>query len=413
MKTLYPHQRETVDFTINRFKTHKGVYNASDVGTGKTLSTIETWKALGSPLTLILCPAVVVHNFAREFREFAPSANIQITTKDNQTGDVLITSYDIFSRHYQKFPRVSLLVCDEAHYLKNYQAKRTQTVLTYIRLHDPYRIFLSGTPFVNSAVDAFVCFRSCDPKTFISFEQFANRYTNIHTIRLRNRMVTQYKGIRNADSLKELYKSFLIRFTKEDVIKTLPQLMHSTCYFPNTSNFNRAIVQQALDDFHNGRRDSTSVSTIRYESGLAKVKYATDYVKNMLEQGEPVILFAHHREVIKKLAEALHEYAPSVITGDTIDRQNQVDRFQNEQTNLIIMNIRAGGVGINLTRARHVIFAEFDWTYAAQSQAIGRAYRNGNSNAYVQAHYLLLEDSLDEVMYRAINFKEEMEKTLM
>ena len=112
---------------------------------------------------------------------------------------------------------------------------------------------------------------------------------------------------------------------------------------------------------------------------------------------ESVVVFCHHKNIHKLLHESLQEFRPSAIIGGQNDkiRQENIDRFQDGDTKLIIAGLRAGSMGINLTRAKYVIFAELDWTPAIHRQAEDRLHRIGQKNT-VFAYYLIGKRTLDE-----------------
>jgi len=116
-----------------------------------------------------------------------------------------------------------------------------------------------------------------------------------------------------------------------------------------------------------------------------------------MEIEESVVVFCHHRAIHSLLNEKLNRFSPATIIGGQTDkfRQEQIDKFQNGETKLLIAGLRAGNVGINLTRARYVIFAELDWSPAIHQQAEDRLHRIGQKNT-VFAYYLIGNGTLDD-----------------
>ena len=116
-----------------------------------------------------------------------------------------------------------------------------------------------------------------------------------------------------------------------------------------------------------------------------------------MEIEESVVVFCHHKYIHKLLHESLQGFAPASIIGGQTDkiRQNNIDSFQNGDTKLMIAGLRAGNLGINLTRAKYVIFAELDWSPAIHRQAEDRLHRIGQKNT-VFAYYLIGKRTLDE-----------------
>lgn len=148
---------------------------------------------------------------------------------------------------------------------------------------------------------------------------------------------------------------------------------------------------------------------IRFEAlkqlaAMGKMEGIKEWVSNFLDTGEKLVLFAHHKEIVKLLADTFS--APS-ITGDSSlkARDEAVQRFQNDsECRLIVCNIKAGGVGLTLTASSNVAFIELDWTPAAHNQAADRVHRIGQKNA-VTEWYLLAEKSIDTEIYELIEAK--------
>ena len=130
---------------------------------------------------------------------------------------------------------------------------------------------------------------------------------------------------------------------------------------------------------------------------MAKVPHVIEFVKNIMEIEESVVVFCHHKVIHNLLHQSLDEFLPSSIIGGQSDkkRQENIDKFQNGDTKLMIAGLRAGNLGINLTRAKYVIFAELDWSPAIHRQAEDRLHRIGQKNT-VFAYYLIGKRTLDE-----------------
>ena len=128
---------------------------------------------------------------------------------------------------------------------------------------------------------------------------------------------------------------------------------------------------------------------------LAKVPHVVEHTRNALEQG-PVVLFAHHLEVIRQIVDALKDVPTGMIIGDTpvARRQELVKQFQDGDLKLMIAGLRAASEGITLTKSSHVICAELDWTPARMSQAEDRVHRIGQKNKVLVQH-LVMDNSLD------------------
>ena len=153
-------------------------------------------------------------------------------------------------------------------------------------------------------------------------------------------------------------------------------------------------AQTAFDKSASYHRE---IESERQAAGLAKLKHVTNFVNDIMEIEESVVVFCHHRAIHDLLHQHLAKYNPASIIGGQSDkkRDNEITRFQNGETKLMIAGLRAGNVGINLTKASYVIFAELDWSPAIHRQAEDRLHRIGQKNT-VFAYYLVGNGTLDE-----------------
>lgn len=139
-----------------------------------------------------------------------------------------------------------------------------------------------------------------------------------------------------------------------------------------------------------------------------KVKAVADFIHDVIDGGEKLIMFAYLKEVVLALKEEFPD-AVTVTGSDNItQKQNAVDRFQNDpECKLIILNYKSGGTGLTLTASSRVGFIEFPWTYSDCEQAEDRAHRNGQKNA-VNCYYFLGDKTIDEYMYKVIQTKKDI-----
>jgi SNF2 family DNA or RNA helicase len=156
-------------------------------------------------------------------------------------------------------------------------------------------------------------------------------------------------------------------------------------------------LKNAETEFYKSASYQRAIQSERQAAGIAKLPHVIDFVKNIMEIEESVVVFCHHKSIHKLLHESLHEFSPVSIIGGQTDkaRQDSIDRFQNGDTKLMIAGLRTGNLGINLTRAKYVIFAELDWSPAYHYQAEDRLHRIGQKNT-VFAYYLIGSGTLDD-----------------
>ncbi len=223
----------------------------------------------------------------------------------------------------------------------------------------------------------------------------------------------QIVGAKNHDDLRERLVPFMLRRLKEDVLAELPPLRFDELFvearmtmFPHSVGGEAEIVRAALEaDGVDGLKGIAShVATLRRLTGLAKVAPVVDWAKDFIEGSDrKLVLFAHHREVVSGLVDGCSEFTEvACVTGDTRDRQREVDLFQTDpNTRIFIGQLQAAGTGITLTAASDVVFAECSWVPADNSQAAMRVHRIGQRDACL-IRFATLAGSIDEQISRAV-----------
>lgn len=422
---LRDYQLEAVKKTINSFKKYRACYNASDMGTGKSVMTCGTINVLKKHVVsdlfiLIISPSAMLYTWKKELEKFSGLESVVISKSSElplkyEPGKAYIISYALASMELNLKVLLgikwTLCICDEAHYLKNYKANRTKAV-DVLSKNVKYMYFLSGTPFINSTVDGYPVFRMCDPFNFKSFIEFAEKYA----VKRITPWGTKYEKARNVPELsKKLRESFFIRYRRKDVLKSLPECVESIVYLPKDCGIEvDEATEAAIVDSIRSQKVKSTVVGLRQQIGERKVKAISEYTEDLLEQDRSVILFAHHKAVIAKYKELLEKYNPYIITGDvsSSERQKAIEGYQRGDSKLIIMNIIAGGVGITLTKASEIVFAEFPWTYADYAQAIGRAHRMGQENN-VTVYNFIVDGSIDVTIHKTVMEKRNMHDRLI
>lgn len=443
---LFPFQKTAVDkmltFLLNS-PTHS-CYNACVPGLGKTIQTIAALKMLPksrtqSPIDLIICPSVMKHTWRKELQTWFPESAVTIintssdlkilssltapTNSNTQTAaaNIVIISYDLASRNIEKFKKLSIrtLVLDEAHYLKSYKAKRTKNILKVIWENSIYRIALSGTPFTRSVIDGYTLFSKMSPQHFPDFLSFATTYC----YEKRTPWSIEYYGVKNVEQLRGIIRSnFYIRYTKEEVIKDLPPKKYQKIVLPKDYSVwtydEESLIQEAFKNIieKGSVPDITSIAGLRRAQALKKLPAIVEFVKDLLEQEIPVVLFGYHKQVVEELIKEFSEYNPLTITAETssAERSRVVDEFQNNEERLLFIgSMVASGIGITLTKSSTVVLAELDWSPSVIDQAVCRCHRIGTINP-VTAYYFVVDNSIEEtiadvVVEKASTFAEVLE----
>jgi SWI/SNF-related matrix-associated actin-dependent regulator 1 of chromatin subfamily A len=411
------------------------------MGLGKTIQAIGVLNTISELKScLVVCPAFLKVNWERELEAWmVGEANIIVVTGKRKIRipklgpTVVIINYDILFTHREWIDKVEwdLLIVDEAHYCKTVGAQRTVAVLggkkklkrkrgapkkispVFPPIKARRRLFLTGTPMLNRPVDLWPLVRSLDPKDLgKSFVKFATRYCAPR----RTFWGMDYSGASHLDELGSRLSTFMIRRLKKDVLTELPPKRRQVLELPNEGLDNLLDEELATYETYEryleegqskmGKVAFTELSKRRRLVALAKVPQIVDHLEECLSWG-PVVCFAHHLDVVTAIARRFKHSV--VVTGKTPmeSRQGLIDRFQSGGTDLIVGNIRALGIGYNLTRSQHVVFAELDWTPAILTQAEDRCHRIGQRGAVLVQH-LVLANSLDARMVRALVKKQDI-----
>lgn len=424
---LFLFQREGVAF-LNKVN-GRGLI-ASEMGTGKTLQTIA-WLQLhyNKRPVLVICPATLKLVWQNEFKKWT---NIKTQVIDMKTSfalqnyQVFIINYDIVAKRFQEIIdlKFQVLILDECHYLKNRKTQRTKVILA-ISKKIKHIIALTGTPILNRPVEIFNILNLLDPITYGNYWYFAKKYCNAK----QTKWGWDVSGASNIDELAEkLKKTIMIRHLKQDVLKDLPEKQRNIIPIEIDMNEYKKVEDDLLNWLVEFKEyDLEQVRKISQVEQLAKIEYCKQvavkgkleqfitWTKDFLETGNKLVIFAYHREYIEKLMLKLKEYNPLQVIGgqDLQDRQNSIDKFQNDiDYKIIICSIKAGGVGITLTAASHVIFLELGWTPAEHDQAESRCHRIGTKNN-VNVYYLLAKNTIEEQIWNLINQKREIFQKLM
>lgn len=407
--TLYPHQTEGVTFLLSK----KRALLADDMGLGKTRQAIVAME-IGAPEgpILIVCPAALKLNWRREIRMVFPEAAIEVVGLDNAQADAprwVIVNYDLLEKHAIRLHGVpwSGIILDEAHFIKN-ASRRTSACLKLLRVQNEARapvigpqfvFLLTGTPMTNRPRDLFNLLRCVGHPAARSLLGFARRYCDAY----RNDWGWVTTGASNLDELNLLMREAMLRRMKDEVLD-LPPKVRTWVPVDVTS---RASVIGAVEGFlrwydasdptqPNDTAFLAQLTKIRTQLHAAKHAVVAERIRDIVAQGEKVVVFCAFSAGIEKHRKDWGE-ACVTVTGsdDVVARQAAVDRFQDDpEVKVALCNIIAGGVGITLTAARHVLFQDLDWVPANHAQAEDRCYRMGQTRSDT-VEYFAAENSLD------------------
>lgn len=427
MKTLFPYQEEGVAFMEN---VHGGILLADEQGLGKTcqVSTLAARQALW-PL-LIVCPASLKGNWQRELKQWAGVDSLVIEGKSlaslpDELPPAVIVNYDILfdQRALLQQYQWKCIAFDEVHNLANRQSKRTKAAKAISRMTTKV-IGMSGTPVMNRPADFWPILNIIRPELFPSWQAYAHRYCDPR----KTHWGWEYKGAKNLDELHEKIKPFMLRRLKEDVLN-LPSKKHIVVPLILED---RSQLDQAEADFiawlsQNSRFGSVTSAQkaeavtklgclLRLTSKLkcrAVVEWSRKFFRD--HPGEKLILFTTHTQMLDVLRRRIMDEGVVVIDGSvpTKKRQAIVDSFQNDpKTRLMVANIKAAGVGLTLTAASTVAYAELWWTPSIMAQGADRVHRIGQSSE-CSIYYLIVPDTVEQKICTAIQNKQQVANSIV
>lgn len=431
---LYPHQIEGVAFLLAR----RRAILADDMGLGKTRQSIVALTE-AEPLGpyLVVCPASVKRNWAREIRVVKPWAEPVIVgpgmPPEPGWKDWVIINYDILGKHADALMEHDWtgIVFDEAHYLKNHRSKRNQISNKLIQSvgTDPMIHALTGTPLTSRPRDLFPLLQLVQHPMGKSFLTFARRYCDAY----KGEYGWVSDGASNLGELAVQLHGIMIRRNKDEVLDLPPKFRTwlEVDVPPGTAREIRGFLHALMRSSHRNQEDGESskkmseeelqkrrrrqgallggLSTARRKLATAKVRSTWNFVDGVIEQGEKAIIFSCYKEAVLRLREHYEEIGVA-IEGDTpaAQRQDIADQFQqDDDVRVLIANIQAGGTGLNLTAARQVVFNDLDWVPANHWQAEDRACRIGQTRS-VNVTYMIGADTIDEFVRSVLISKAHM-----
>jgi len=396
---LFPHQEMAVNFHSE----HHYSINGFEQGLGKTLIGISLACKFGG-FTVVVTPAFLKYNWKSDIEEFTEGAKVVIVNKDSDiqlamTANVAIVNYERLASCKCLFEKASLVIADEAHYLKSMKSNRTQVFHIFVEKFKPERLYLlTGTPVKNNVEEFYSLLKLMSytkEKTngksitdrFVSAYNFARHFSNerSYRIKVKNRQVQirKFEGLRNETELRSYFTGKYIRRTTAEVMD-LPELRDKVVLV----DYGRkdTDLKEAFENFR-GKVDG-HISTVKAKSALSKAKFTAEYALNLYrESGKPVVIFSDHREPVDAIASELK--GSEIINGSvSMEKRHEiVKRFQAGEIPFLVATIGSASVGITLTASNNLIFNDLSWVPADNAQALKRIHRIGQ-NFSCHIHYM-------------------------
>ncbi len=419
--TLRDYQDQGYRWLYYLYKTGLGGCLADDMGLGKTVQTISLLSAVhsnpGMP-SLIVLPKSLIFNWEAELEKFCPGLSVYAyygAGRDwSKAGeaDIILTTYTIVRNEIQQLRKRSFryLILDEAQNIKNLTSRISRAVLL---LNGEYKLAISGTPLENNLMELYSLFRFLNPGMFGTIKEFQKNYAN--PIQRDSCQIT-------AEDLRRKIRPFLLRRLKNEVAKDLPEKVEQvlmvemdddqrSLYESRREYYFRSVQEKVERD---GLAESQiyilqAISELRQiasapesrSSGIIrspKRSLMTESLSDVFANHHKAVVFSNYLQTLDSLASDLDEMQVEYLflTGSTADRKAVVQQFQQDRSKkVLLMTLKAGGVGLNLTVAHYVYLLDPWWNVAAENQAIDRCHRIGQKNT-VFAYRLIARDSIEE-----------------
>ena len=389
--------RSYQNFGVKYILSQKNVLLGDEMGLGKTVEAIGAMAVLatgGYTHFMVVCPASVLINWTREIAKHSELNPIKIHGNDQDAlntwvkeGGVAVTTYESISRW--ELPEgftFSQLVVDEAHYVKNPQTKRTQSLLK-IRKRTERVLFMTGTPLENRVDEMCFLVRCLDPGVA--------------------QVIEQYKFINRSKEFREKLAPVYLRRTREAVLKELPEKTEIKEWCQMNGDELEAYSKVTFErNFMQMRQVSWQVEDIEKSNKAKRLLELCDEAK---EENRKIVVFSFFLKNIEKIQMLLGDRCYGPITGaiSAEKRQDIVDEFSKASDgSVLVAQVQAGGTGLNIQAASVVIFCEPQIKPSIENQALSRTYRMGQVRN-VLVYRLLADNTIDEAILNILNVKTE------
>lgn len=456
--TLRPYQTRGLSWLAFMERFGFGACLADDMGLGKTIQMIAlivhersiTTERIDP--TILVVPMSVIGNWVKEFEKFAPSIKIQVHhgvdrpqgdafVKAVEDVDVVVTTYALVHRDNEFITKVKWgrMVLDEAQFVKNPAAKQSISVRS---LNVPRRVAMTGTPVENRLSELWSIMDFLNPKYLGSSGAFRKKFAL---------PIERHRDQIKMDKLRTMVRPFILRRVKTDptVVSDLPEKLESKEWCPLTSeqaSLYEGCVKRMLTDVEHAegihRRGLVLAALIKLKqicnhpaqmhkdadpqfgkvidpARSGKCVRLLEQLDELISEGDQALVFTQFRQMGHILSNMLkHELGKEVLFlhGGTSQgqRQKMIDDFQEAtgKNPILLLSLKAGGVGLNLTAATHVFHFDRWWNPAVENQATDRAYRIGQTRT-VQVHKYIVRGTLEERIDEMIESKMELAENII
>lgn len=412
---------------------------ADDMGLGKTVQTlahllVEKEEGRLSRPSLIVAPTSLVGNWLAEARRFTPELNVLVFhgsdrhQDDFEQYDLIVSTYGLLQRDKKRFlaHHFYYLILDEAQFIKNYRAKTTYIVH---QLSSSHRLCLTGTPLENHLGELWSLFHFLMPGFLGTVRQFRQQFKN---------PIEKEEDRERQTMLSKRIQPFMLRRTKSDVLKELPgktemirmveisgaqRDLYEAVRISMEEKVRRAIAAQGMGKSHIVLLDAllklrqvccdprllSLSSAVVAHGNSAKLDVLMELLENTMEEGRSVLVFSQFTSMLRLIEQELcrRQYDYLKLTGQTKNRTELVQRFQEGEASVFLISLKAGGTGLNLTRADTVIHYDPWWNPAVETQATDRTHRIGQENP-VFVYKLITSGTVEEAILKMQRRKKQL-----
>lgn len=426
---LRPYQREGLDWLAFLHQNHLGGVLADDMGLGKTLQSIALFlrvlDAQPDARFLVIAPTSVVANWRREVERFARGVSVcTITETQSRRGvplgeaigdaSIVVTSYALSRLEVEQYEAIDweVLVLDEAQFVKNHRSKSYQCVR---RIPAVTKLAITGTPIENSLMDLWSLLSITAPGLYPDPKRFSEVYRKpIESGNSPERLAT----------LRRRVAPLIRRRTKGEVLSELPPKVeqvvdielgpaHSKLY-KSQLQLQRKKVLGLMEDVTKNRfeifKSLTLLRQLSLDPGLvdaehdgvgsAKLDRLVEDLDQLVSEGHRALVFSTFTKFLGRARDRLDEagIGYAYLDGRTRDRDAAIERFTSGDAPVFLISLKAGGFGLNLTEADYCFVLDPWWNPAAETQAIDRAHRIGQTNTVMVYRYVSVDTIEDKVM---------------
>lgn len=400
---------------------------ADDMGLGKTTSTVIASLESGSKKILVICPASLKINWYREIQNYTDRSISIVEGKKWESADFVIVNYDIIKNFHDSEnvensvivkENFDLVIIDEAHYIQNKKAARTQLCNDVANKIGKVWL-LTGTPLTSRPINYFNLLELVDSPVAQNWMAYVRRYCDGFQFRAGNRKIWNVNGSSNLEELRDRTQHTILRRLKEEILD-LPDKIITPIYLDLKSDTYKALMGEYFDWYRNNEESKSlalqfsKLMKVRQIISQEKIKNTIEIANSSIDQEKKVIIFTNFTDTLNQFVDYFKKdcvYLDGSCSKN--QRQESVDRFQNDdKVKVFVGNLKAAGVGITLTAAEVVIMNDLSFVPSDHSQAEDRAYRIGQ-NKGVSIYYPIFENTIEGKIYDILSRKKNIFETVM